>query len=326
MQSTLEKLVGYLKETLGTTVVPRPWRPPPLPHFLKDSYSFREIDLLNARCLLMLDSSETEQAPAALRKHIRILQTKWDGEVIYVRPRITAYNRKRLVEQKVAFIVPGNQMYLHMLGIDFREHFRRLREETQTFSPSAQVLMIHLLLRAGEDALTPKQAAACLGYSAMTMTRAFNELEATHLVEVSTTGRERHLHLVAGPQNTWIEAQPFLRSPVKKQLYIRHVKAAARGPFAGLTALAEYTMLAAPDRVTVALGGQEWRALQQQHEVNEVPEQDPEAMEIEVWRYSPTQFANGEFVDALSLYLSLLDSDDERVAASLEELIEGVKW
>jgi len=326
VEATLKKLADYVKETLGVAVAHSPWRHAHLPHFIKETYKFSEAKILGARCLLMLDSGKAERAPAALRKHIDLVQPKWDGEIIYVRPRLTAYNRKRLVEQKVPFIVPGNQMYLPMLAIDFREHFRRLHEEQQTLSPSAQVLMIHLLLNVGEGVLTPKEAAARLGYSAMSMTRAFNELEAAQLVEVYTRGRERQLSLVARPRDTWTKALAFFRSPVKKQLCIQRIGAASRGQRAGLTALAEYTMLAPPARVTCALHGKDWLSLRQQHTVVEVPQQDPDALEIEVWSYAPAHLADGDLVDPLSLYLSLRDSDDERVAASLEELMEKVKW
>jgi hypothetical protein len=326
VQTTFEKLARYLEETLGVTVDPTPWKHAGLSHFVKETYTFSEIELLGRRCLLMADSRRTEQAPAALRKQMRLVRAKWDGEIIYVRQWLTAYNRKRLVEQKVPFIVPGNQMYLPSLGIDLREHFKRLHTVPETLSPSAQVLMIHVLLRARQEVLTPKEAAACLGYSAMTMTRAFNELEETRLVEVSMRGKERHLRLVAKPHDTWTKAQPFLRSPVKKRLCIPRIKAASRRPRAGLTALAEHTMLAPPARATHALSGHEWLSLRQQHQVIEVPQQDPEALEIEVWSYPPAQFADGDLVDPLSLYLSLRDSDDERIAASLEELMEKVKW
>lgn len=325
MEATLEKLTAYLEETLGVAVAPSPWRDQRLPHFLKETYRFSEIELLGKRCLLMLDSAADEQAPAALRKHMGLLQPRWDGEIIYVRPRLTAYNRKRLVEQKVPFIVPGNQMYLPTIGIDFREHFKRAHAAPETFSPSAQVLLLHVLHSAAGDVVTPKQTAARLGYSPMTMTRAFNELAATGLADVSSIGKERRLRLAAAPQETWTKAQPLLRSPVKKRVCIQRM-AAASGLRAGLTALAEYTMLAPPARATEALSQKDWMSLRQQHKVVEVPDQDPDAVEIEIWSYAPAKFAKGDLVDRLSLYLSLRDSEDERIAASLEELMEKVKW
>ena len=274
----------------------------------------------------MLDSTGTERAPAALRKHMGMVQAKRDDEIIYVCPKLTAYNRKRLVAQKVPFIVPGNQMYLPMLGIDFREHFRRLHKKPETLSPSAQVLLIRTLFRVGEDVRTPKDIAARLGYSAMTMTRAFNELGAAQLVDVFSIGKERHLRLAGTPQDTWIKAQPLLRSPVKKRFCILRIEVASQGLRAGFTALAEYTLLTPPARATVALSQKDWLSLRKQHEIIEVPEQDPNALEIEVWSYSPGQFADGDLVDPLSLYLSLRDSDNERVEASLEELMDKVTW
>ncbi len=273
----------------------------------------------------MLDSGRVEQAPAVLRKHISLVQTTSKADVIYVRSRLTAYNLKRLVKQKVPFIVPGNQMYLPTLGIDFREHFRRLRAEPVTLSPAAQVLVLHALLRAREELLTPKDVAARLGYSAMSMSRAFDEVETTKIGEVSTSGKERRLRFVGKPQEIWTKAQPFLRSPVRKRVCIQRV-AAVQGPHAGLSALAEHTMLAAPARPTHALSREEWQALRQEHAIVEVPDQDPEALEVEVWTYSPARLADGDLVDPLSLYLSLRDSDDERVSAALEELLEKVRW
>ena len=38
---------------------------------------------------------------------------------------MASYERKRLIEQKVPSIVPGNQLYLPDLGLDLREYFRR---------------------------------------------------------------------------------------------------------------------------------------------------------------------------------------------------------
>jgi len=324
VQATLEKLALYLQEALDVAVVPSTWKHVRLPHFLKETYRFREIELLGRRCLLMIDLCRNDQAPASIRKHIGLVQAKWDDEIIYVCRKLTAYNRKRLVEHKVPFIVPGNQMYLPMLGIDFREHFRRLHEEPESLSPSAQMLIIHALLRTRQDVLTPRGTAGLLGYSAMTMTRAFNDLAATHLVEVSTSGRQRHLRLAATPQDTWTKAQPLLRSPVNKRICIERPDA-AQGLRAGLSALAEYTMLAPPPRLTVALSQKQWLALRKDRIV-EVPELDPDALEIEVWSYSPAEFADGDLVDPLSLYLSLRDSEDERIEGSLEELMEKVKW
>jgi len=328
MSGELSQLKRYLHETLGAEINPTPWdEGTRLPFFLRNLYTFFEVQLLEASCLLMLDRNEQEQSPATVHKHMDQVRAKWDGEIVYVRARVTAYNRKRLIEHKLPFVVPGNQMYLPMLGIDLREHFKKLRTETHKFSPSTQALVIYVLLHGTSKRIfTPAEMAGCLGYSAMTMTRAFDELESADLGEIFLEGRERCVRFAESAKDRWAKAQPFLRSPVKKRFHIKPLNIDPLGPCAGLTALADYTMLAEPANHVIALSGEGWKSLKQRYRVNEFPSQEPGAQEIEVWSYAPNLFAKGKVVDRLSLYLSLKESQDERVEAALEEMMKGLKW
>lgn len=168
--------------------------------------------------------------------------------------------------------------------------------------------------------------ATALGYSAMTMTRAFDELTAASLGQISTSGRRRQFRLGASPRSFWSATLPLLCSPVKKRIYTRGPVAAISGPRAGLLALSDTTMLMAPERDTLAMSGHEWRTLRNQRDLVEAPEQDLDAVEIEIWSYSPAQLADNGRVDPLSLYLSLRNSGDERVEAALEELMGQIEW
>jgi DNA-binding MarR family transcriptional regulator len=326
VRDELHQLESYLQDALGVAVATRPWSGRDrLPHFLRDLYGFEQIDLLGVPTLLIIDANPAEQPPAVVRKHMDLLRTKQEADVIYVRTQVTAYNRKRLIEQKIPFIVPGNQMYLPMVGIDLREHFRRVRSEPSIFSPSTQVLVIHALLRGTEEVFIPSEIAKRLGYSAMTMTRAFNELEIANLVEVTVRGRERCLRFTGSRQEIWTKAQPFLRSPVTKRLFVRPHRSGAVGMRAGLTALAHYSMLASPTYTTYAFSRAQWKCLLQERKGIVVPK-DPDADEIEVWGYPPAIFAEHGFVDPISLYLSLKANHDERIQASLDEMIRNLRW
>jgi DNA-binding MarR family transcriptional regulator len=327
VRSELTELERYVHDALGVAVKAKPWSGADrLPHFLKEMYRFVQAELLGVHALFVIDTNPEEQSPATVRKHLDILQTKQPAALIYVRAQVTAYNRKRLIEQRVPFIVPGNQMYLPMLAIDLREHFRRLREESHTFSPSTQVVVLHALLHDAGQVLIPSEMAPLLGYSAMTMTRAFDELEAASLAEVTVRGRERCLRFNGSRREIWDKAQPFLRSPVSKRLFIRRTESAKDAIRAGLTALAHYSMLAPPAYTTYALNREDWKALRERHKIIEVPGQDPDASEIEVWWYPPALFAEADIVDRLSLYLSLKTDHDERTEAALEEMMEKFKW
>jgi len=323
----LQELERYVHDALGVSVKTTPWSGVgQLPPVLRERYRFAKVELLGLRALLVIDANSEEQSPATVRKHLDMLQTKQHTDLIYVRGQVTAYNRKRLIEQKVSFIVPGNQMYLPMLAIDLREHFRRIREEAPTFSPSTQVVVLHAMLRDAGQVLIPSEMAPLLGYSAMTMTRAFDELETAKLAEVTVRGRERCLRFIGDRREIWEKAQPFLRNPVSKRLFIRRINGAEGATRAGLTALAHYSMLAPPAYTTYALSREEWKTLRQQHKIIEVPVQDPDVSEIEVWWYSPARFAEHGMVDQLSLYLSLKADHDERTETALEEMMEKIEW
>jgi DNA-binding MarR family transcriptional regulator len=326
MQADLHQLERYINDDLGVAVKTTAWPGRKhLPHFLKELYDFAEMDLLGRHFLLVIDATPAEQSPAALRKHMDLIQTKQKDDVVYVRTRMTAFNRKRLIDHKVPFIVPGNQMYLPMLAIDLREHFRSLRAETSQLSPSTQAVIIYTLVRKIE-VRTPLEMAQTLGYSAMSMTRAFDELEATNLAEVTVRGRERCIRFTAHSQELWNKAQPFLRSPVNKRLFVRRTEAGANALCAGLSALAQYSMLASPPGSTYALSRGDWKSLKEEHHPILVPTHDSDTDEIEIWSYAPALFADRNLVDQLSLYLSLKANRDERVEASLEEMMRNFAW
>ncbi len=93
---------------------------------------------------------------------------------------LPTYVRKRLIEKGISFVVPGVQMYLPALGMDMRS--RAVRQKPLTvdrFSPATQVVLIYWLLGRIEGVVTPLELSKWLGYSAMTMSRAVDELEAS---------------------------------------------------------------------------------------------------------------------------------------------------
>lgn len=329
MSALVAMVERYLRDTLGESPRIIPWEQSrQLPLFLRDRYRFYKANILNTACLLMADSRGHEETPSVIRKHVDQVRTKWDGPVIYVREGVAAYNRKRLVEHKIPFVVPGNQMYLPMVGIDFREHFRKSKPETRGLRPSSQAVLIDAILRHAED-LSPTVLARRLGYSVMAMCRALDELEAAGIGESSCRGRgsNRRLHFKMSMPEVWERAKPLLKTPVKVRHSIQAMPGGSLpGPQAGLSALAHYSMLAEPETVTIALSRQEWKSLQEQGTLKTTVAGEPGAMTVEVWSYPPALFARDGFVDRLSLYLSLRDTQDERVRAALEEMMREITW
>ena len=245
-QPEVESLTRYLRAALGVEISVSPYpEAKRLPHFLQQRYSFFAVSLCEADSLLMMVRGE-EPTPGAVGKHIRLVREKTGRQPIYVPTALSPHRRRRLVEQKIPFVVPGNQMFLPPLGIDFREYFRRERSIADHFMPATQVVVLSALGRGGDEPYSPSLLATRLAYSPMTLSRAFNEIEKAGLGETSKHGRERLLHFPQGRRALWDRAKPFLRSPVTKRLHIREPGGDWSGLEAGLTALARYTSLAPP--------------------------------------------------------------------------------
>jgi len=328
MKSLLRDFERHLKENLDITATTKKWEGvDSLPFFLRDSYIFYEVSLLNTPCLLMVARDNNEQTPAIIRKQMLQVQAKWGGELIYLCSSVSAYNRKRLIEQKVPFVVPGNQMYLPMLGIDLREHFRQIRSAAPgKLSPSTQAVVLHALLHGPQD-YTPSRLANQLGYTVMTLTRAFDELVSLGLGEVVTEGRERVLRFSDGKKDLWQRSREFMRSPVKRRAIIRPPEQKWSGIPAGLTALAHFTLLAPPSTPVYAVSLDDWKSMKLTNAIVELPTAEPQSHEVEIWNYSPLLFkGEDDVVDRFSLFLSLQNIGDERVQSALEKMMKEVLW
>lgn len=323
----LEKLRRYLHETLGVEANPMAWPGGDrVPFFLRERYRFFEAGIDGQRWLFVLDLDDQGEPPTTVRKHLDLIEGRWDGHAIYVRGQITADRRQRLVAQRVPFVVPGNQQYLPMIGVDFRERFRRRRTEKTAMSPAAQALFLLALLR-GDEELTPTSTADRLHYSAMTISRAMSELEALGLGEPRSSGRIRRLHVMKPNREAWNQAKEYLRSPVAREHTIpARMMAEMSAPVAGLTALARYTMLAAPVNPEFAVARSTWKELSSGSDWSDVTPGEPDTMTVQVWRYDPELFTDSGCVDRLSLFLSLHDTQDERIQSALEDMLEQLPW
>ena len=327
MKAETEQIERYLHETLGITATLESWPTSDrLPLYLRDGYRFYQASLLETSCLLMVDRAEEAPSPATVRKQMDQVQPKWDGELVYIRWQVASHQRKRLIEQRVPFLVPGNQLYLPMLGIDLREHFRKQRQTPLSFKPATQTLVLELLLNHDTDAVTPSDLVSRLGYSKMSMSRAFDELEVEQLCEVSKEGRERYLRLTDTRKDLWEKARPLMQSPVQRRSWVRRTGRLQGGVTAGLSALAEYSMLAAPGTPTVAVSKDRWKSIRDKDIHGRGLAGDPDAVEIEVWTYDPELFAKDGIADRFSLFLALQGSKDERVEAALDEMMEAIPW
>ena len=191
-------------------------------------------------------------------------------------------------------------------------------------SPAAQAAFLHVLQNPDKGAFSPQEMAESLGYSSMSMSRVFDELESSGLGRGSSIGKRRLMELVDAKGELWERALPLLRSPVAESMPVP--MNLLGGPAAGLTALASYTSIAEPRLPVIAVSAATWRPIRNKLVHEQLGGSDVPLVEVEAWIYPPKAVVGGPVVDRLSLFLSLKGTPDERVEAALDELLAGMKW
>lgn len=336
MDKLIHQVNNYLQAVLGAGEKLQPWEGIPwddrasLPFYLQDLYAFGLTQVLGQACLLMINRTSEGDTPAVVRKHWEVVSKHYPGDVIYIVESINSYNRKRLIEQRVPFIVPGNQLYLPMLGIDLREHFKQNKKpEKQWLSAAAQVLVLRKILDLEGKAATAKELAELLGYSAMTLTRAIKELVDRELATADMVGREKCLEFIYQNRELWLKAKPNLHNPIKRRVWIpnknlNELMDVADAKIAGESALAKLTMIADPYNLVLAVAASEWPGIKKLMDIAEMDYREGDNAEIQLWRYNPAITSTNQLVEPLSLWLSLDSSNDERIEIARDDLLEQV--
>lgn len=324
------ELLSYLHEALGLEPKVDRWAgAAKAPYYLQEAFEFRELMLLEQRLLLAIDRRTKSPPAAGIREQMDTLQRIAGIPVAYVARALASHERKRLIHQKVPFIVPGNQLYLPWAGIDLREYFRqRSKASDAALSPSTQALLITALLRTPwEPVWRPAPAATTLGYTAMTVSRALKDLTEMGIGEIRREGRTQLLYLGDRPGDIWDRAKTFLRSPVKRSEWAVSVPALnlLQAPLAGMSALAQQTMVADPKWPVRAVSTRQWLSATRMG-LDPLPEPTAGAYEWQIWTYDPNLGVARKIVDPLSLTLSLQGENDERIQSGLEELKEQHPW
>jgi DNA-binding MarR family transcriptional regulator len=328
MKRVIRDLKHYIQNTLHINVECKPWKTAEqLPFLIRDLYEIYEGNILDTPCLFLVARSEKYASPSKVKKHIELVRKNWDGICILVYASMPSYLRQRLMQIPISFIVPGNQLYLKDLGMDLREQFLSPKKSKQEFlTPATQAFIIHLLLKGGKGEFYLSESATALNYSKMTLTRVFNELEEHYLGEISRVGKERKIAFSEEREALWKRVKNLMRTPIAKRVLLKFAKnqdfLTEKGLVcSGLSALSQSTMINPPDLPVYALAKNQWDSLSKSAEIEQVPFRDEADLELELWNYDPTLLETNQSVDPYSLYLSLRETEDERIQKELEHLI-----
>lgn len=332
----MKKVKQYIEEILGDSITILNATSKEigsvLPFYMTEMYSFCRVQLMNHALLLFEPKQQDELSILQLSKHQELIEEKLHCKSAVVLQEIERFQRQRLIEKRVQFIIPEKQMFLPFWLIDIKEDFPTKREKKETLSPSSQMILLWYLLdhntKIDFSTKSFKELALHFDYSAMTITKTADELLSHGLCELVENGKEKFIHFNQVKQELWHEAEPYLVDPVLKTIYIDELPNGIGHVKSNQSALSEYTEMNPSSQKYYAIDKTVYYGLKKTGAFKESNEREGKYC-IEVWKYNPDIFMeivhNDDFaVDPLSLYLSLKNSPDERTEYALENLINHI--
>ena len=283
-----------------------------LPVYIAGSYDFRTAYIGNKRCLMLIPIEELGTLPA-LKKQIAKIQQVDDIPVVFKLTTISNYRRKSFIENNIAFVTE-KQVFLPFIGTMLTDE-KEPQKLTGKFVYSTQQLVL-LYLYSNIKRMYISEAGKKLPFSAMTLTRAVKQLEATDLFFVGKEGVNKYIESNYSRYELFEKIKAYLTTPVRKAGYIEKGQITEKMTFAGETALSEKTMLNPSRIVTYAISEKDYdKTLLNEELVN--PDKQ---VRLELWAYDPKQFSEDNNSDDISVMLSFMDTNDERIEEAVEEL------
>ena len=336
----MKKTLTYIEETLGIQpdVIPiAKSHLDRLPMYIHETFRLYRTDIFNTEIIIAELKNDDELSIQQTEKQVQQIKYLLNPKVVIVLENVQAYNRKRLIEKGINFIVPGKQLYMPDLLIDLRESFvhPKTKQKKDTLLPSAQFLLIyHIIHKYQKWKLEEhpfKEIAQKLGYTPMAITYAIDNLKLHELIDVEGE-KEKFIRFRYERHELWNTAhqQNLLVNPVIKIVYADEKPKDLFLLHSNASALSEYTDLNPSRQEYFAIEKSVFYGLQKSN-VLVNPNENEGRYALEVWKYNPLTLV-GELpndravVDPLSLYLSVRDSRDERIEMALDQILEKFIW
>lgn len=307
------------------------------PMYIHETFKLYRTNLFNTEIILAELKNEEELSIQQTEKQVQQVKNQFNQKVVVILKNVQAYNRKRLIEKGINFIVPGKQLYMPDLLIDLRESYvnPKAKPKNETLLPSAQFLLIYHIIHRNQqwkmEEYPFKEIAKKLGYTPMAITNAIDNLKYHELIEVEGE-KEKFIRFSHERHELWNIAmeRTLLANPVLKTVFVDEKPKNLFLLRCNASALPEYTDLNPSRQEYFAIEKTVFYGLQKSNALVN-PNEYEGRYALEVWKYNPLTLVDKlpndmAVVDPLSLYLSVKASRDERIEMALDQIIEKFIW
>lgn len=207
-----------------------------------DSLAYKFFDgEYHGMSLLFAEPKGKVAPPRSLAITASNLASLFKLPVVFLLPNCPAYERQRLIDKDVYFIVSDKYVHLPMLLAN--ERFRKTKQ-AKALSPVAQYLLLYHLQIESIEGLAARDIEDKIPYSYASITLGITCLEDLGLCQKVSDGSKRKVvHFDKNGKELWEQAQPFLLNPVEERIFCDDLLSDDHFPGCGINALAHYTWL-----------------------------------------------------------------------------------
>lgn len=272
-------------DVFGLTINYKSWdKKQALPLYVAGNYEIDEAIVSNNRFIVMSPIGDLPTLPA-MKKHIEKIQKIDDVPVAFYLKNLSDFRRKGMLESNIPFMTE-KQVFLPFIGtLLMEEKNNALYKEKFMFS-TQQLFLMYLYNR--QNKLYVANVGKKLPYSAMTLSRAVKQLEASDLFLVYKDGVNKVIESKYDRRELFERAKPFLLDPVRKYGYIEKSRIDENMVLASESALAKNSMLNPSKLITYAIDEQKMDINQMENELVDPNKQ----IRLELWGYDPKLFSD----------------------------------
>jgi hypothetical protein len=318
----LKQLKKYISDTIGLEIAIKPMPNLELnkiPGYLRSTYELFISAIFGREILFAVKNAETNTTADQYKKQNEIISGVFNLPVVFVFDGMASFNRKRIIEKKIAFIIPGRQMYIPFMFLDLKEYKQVQKRGVQKLFPAAQCLLFYGLLNKKTDQMNFEQLAKELGYGKMTITRCAAALSDFNLCKIE--GNRNKVLVIERDKNSWTKALPYLINPIAKQFALDFDPVGDEFYYSGDKALSHYTNLNNIDKHYYAVSKNEYDVMLNAGKIKTYDNYGNDYY-LQIWKYNPGALAIDKYIDPLSLYAIYADAKDERIESELIKMIE----
>jgi len=279
------------------------------------NFNMMQFEFNGQVMLLLVAKGKLDHTNMQRRKISEIIESVKHIPAVFYFDDLLTYERDRLVEQGVYFVVADKFAFVPTLIINRLSTKSKIKE---LFYPSTQYILLYHLQVENLDGLSLKELEDKVPYKYKTIAKSIKQLEALGLVRLEGRRNKKLVFKLSGKE-LWDKATTNLIDPIKNIEYTSDVF--LEGVIGGISALSHYSMLALEDVPTRVLTV-EWV---REHK-SSMPELHSfeDTQRIEIWKY-PALGTSG-YVDKLSLFLTLKNDKDPRIEKEIEIMMNEIKW